>query len=383
MELRHLRYFVAVAGELHFRRAAERLHVAQPAVSEQVRKLEDELGVRLLDRTHRNVALTDAGAALLPEAHRVLRQADGRLPRGGARAMTTVAPHPPQRLATGGASSPRTAFVLSGGASLGALQVGMLEALYERGITPDFLVGTSVGALNAAFVASRPQSPQTARGLGRVWRSLKREDVFPVSMSGLVGGVCGRRDHLVPDRELRRLIRRHIEFGDLADAAIPLHLVAFDLLEGREVRLSTGSAVDAIAASASIPGIFPPVAIGEQRLIDGGVVNNTPISHAVELGAERIYVLPTQEPHSRPARVPTGALDAAIQGLHLLVGCRLGADIARYSTEAELILLPAPNVGCVQPTSFEHSHRLINDARAATRTALQRSPRRAHLRLVS
>ena len=297
--------------------------------------------------------------------------------------MTTVALHPPQRLATGGLSSPRTAFVLSGGASLGALHVGMLEALYERGITPDFLVGTSVGALNAAFVASRPQSPQTARELARVWRSLRREDVFPVSMSALVGGVCGRRDHFVPDRELRRLVRRHIEFGDLANAAIPLHLVAFDLLGGREVRLSTGSAVDAIVASASIPGIFPPVAIGEQRLIDGGVANNTPISHAVELGAERIYVLSTQEPHSRPARVPTGALDAAIQGLHLLVGCRLRADIARYSTEAELILLPAPNAGCVQPTSFEHSHRLIADARAATRTALERSPRRAHLRLVS
>jgi NTE family protein len=297
--------------------------------------------------------------------------------------MTAAALHPPQRLATGGASNPRTAFVLSGGASLGALQVGMLEALYELGIRPDFLVGTSVGALNAAFVASRPQSPQTARELARVWRNLQREDVFPVSMSALVGGVCGRRDHLVPDRELRRLIRRYIQFEDLADAAIPLHLVAFDLVEGRELLLSEGPAVDAIAASASIPGILPPVAIGEHRLIDGGVVNNTPISQAFELGAERIYVLPTQEPHGRPARAPTGALDAAIQGLHLLVGCRLEVDVARYSSEVELILLPAPNAGCVQPTSFEHSPRLIAEAREAARTALQQSPRRAHLRLVS
>jgi NTE family protein len=271
---------------------------------------------------------------------------------------------------TRGAAVQRTAFVLSGAASLGALQVGMLQALYERGIAPDVLVATSAGALNAAFIASRPQTALTVKELGSVWRNLEREDVFPVSMTALVGGVCGRRDHLIPDLALRRLIRRYLEFDDLADAAIPLHVLAFDLTEGRELLLSNGPALDAVAAAASIPGVFPPVRIGERRLIDGGVVNNTPISHAIELGADRIYVLPTQERSHRVACVPHSALDAAICGLGLLFDSRLETDIARYSEQAELIVLPAPNSGRVQPTSFEHSSRLIAEALAAARAVL-------------
>lgn len=278
---------------------------------------------------------------------------------------------------------PHTAFVFSGGASLGALQVGMLQALYERGIAPDLLVATSVGALNAAFVASRPQTVATARELGRVWRNLQREDIFPVSMGALVGGLCGRRNHLVPDRGLRQLVRRHLEFDELAGAAIPLHLVAFNLIERRELLLSEGPAVDAVVAAASVPGVFPPVELADRLLIDGGVVNNTPISHAVELGAERIFVLPTRDPGSLTAPAPQTALDTAMYGHGLLIEDRLETDIARYSRDVELVVLPPANPAGVQPTSFEHSARLINQALIAARAELTRHNAGRHLRLVS
>jgi len=268
-------------------------------------------------------------------------------------------------------ADPVTAFVLSGGASLGALQVGMLHALYELGIAPDLLVATSAGALNAAFVASRPQTTDTARELAHIWHDLDRGDIFPVRMSALVGGLSGRRDHFVPDSALRRLVRRYIEFDELGDAAVPLHVVAYDLVQAREVLLSDGPAVDAIAAAASIPGVFPPVRMGDRQLIDGGVVNNTPISGAVELGAERVYVLPTKERSRSRGRVPHGALDVAIHGLGLLVDGRFEADIARYSSEVELIVLPAPNSRDVQPTNFEHSSHLIKEARAAARAVIE------------
>jgi NTE family protein len=248
----------------------------------------------------------------------------------------------------------------------------MLGALYERGVTADLLVGTSVGALNAAFIASRPQKPETARELARAWCRIERADAFPVSLRAMVGGLAGRRNHLVPAHGLRRIVERHVELDDLADAAVPLSLVAFDVNTGTEVVLCDGPAVDAIVAACSIPGIFPPVAIGEQLLVDGGVVNNTPIRHAVELGAQRVYVLPTQEPrYVQPA--PRTALDAAIYGIGLLVGSRLEADIFRYQGDVELIVLPAANAQHVQPTNFERSSRLVAEAYTASRDALARA----------
>jgi NTE family protein len=265
---------------------------------------------------------------------------------------------------------PLTAFVLAGGASLGAVQVGMLRALYEFGVTPDMLVATSAGAMNAAFVASRPQTVATTLELAQIWRGLRRDDVFPVNPWILIAGLLGKRDHVVSGGALRALVARHVQFDDLADAPIPLHLVAFDLDRRCEVLLSAGSTVDAVAGAATVPGVLPPVRFGDQRLIDGGVVNNTPISHAIALGAKRIYVLPTIDAAPVPGRTALGALGAAIDGIGLLVARRLEADVAQYSSQAELIVLPAPNRLAVQPTDFGHASRLMRDALIAGRLRL-------------
>jgi NTE family protein len=277
----------------------------------------------------------------------------------------------PPALSDRTATAPRTAFVLAGGASLAAMQVGMLRALYERGITPDLLIGTSAGALNAAFVATRPQTVATAEELAHVWRGLHRGDIFPLNPRTVISGLANHGDHLAPDTGLRHLASRHLQIERLEQASIPLHLIAFDLLSGQEVRLSSGPALDGLLAAAAIPGVLPAVRHGDQLLVDGGVVNNTPISHAVELGAERIYVLPTDDPQARSLpESPRGALDAAVHAFTLLVGARLPGDLARYGTEAELIVLPAVNPQHVPPTDFEHSSRLIGQSLAAARTAL-------------
>lgn len=268
---------------------------------------------------------------------------------------------------------PLTAFVLAGGASLGALQVGMLRALYERGIEPDLLVGTSVGALNAGYIASRPRTVDTIRSLAEVWTGLRREDIFPIHPPTLIAGLSNHRDHLVPDRPFRRLITRHLRMERLEDATTPLHIVAFDLLNGVEVRLSDGLAIDAVMATAAIPGVLPPVPWRGRLLVDGGLVNNTPISHAVKLGAERIFVLPTFDLSRRGSPgAPRGALDAAVHAFTLLADARLEADLVRYASEAELIVLPAANPAFTQPTDFNDAQRLIATARRAARDVLSR-----------
>ncbi len=257
-----------------------------------------------------------------------------------------------------------TAFVLSGGASLGSIQTGMLLALAEAGITPDFIVGTSVGAVNGGWVASRLDVAGIS-GLADVWRSLSRRDVFPTRpIIGLLG-FLGTLPSLVPASGLRRLLNRHLQFARLEDAPIPLHVVATDVLSGHDVLLSSGNAVDAIAASAAVPAILPPVRINGRDLMDGGVVNNTPLSHAVALGADVVYVLPTGYACDLAAP-PRGVIAIALHALTLAINRRLAADISRFEGQVALRVVPPLCPVHISPLDFSHGSLLIDRAHRET-----------------
>jgi NTE family protein len=263
-----------------------------------------------------------------------------------------------------------TAFVLSGGASFGAVEVGMLRALTEAEIVPDVLLGTSVGALNAAFVAGHPGVDGIAQ-LAALWGSIRRHDVFPLRpLVGLLGFV-GRRDHLVPAEPLHRLITNNLTFDRIERSPVPLHVIATEVISGDDRRFSSGPAVEAILASAAIPGVFPPVKIDGVAYMDGGVTDNTPISDAVDIGADRIYVLPTG--HACSLRgAPRGALGMALQAVTVLIGRQLVVDIERYSGAVDLRVVPPLCPLDVLPSDFSRSNELIERATTSTREWIAR-----------
>ena len=250
------------------------------------------------------------------------------------------------------------AFVLTGGGSLGAVHVGMLEALYERGIAPGLIVGTSVGAINGAFIASRPQTQETARSLGDIWRDLRRAHVFPMDFVGGFLGFAGLRKHFVSNRPLRRLLQNNSEFADLTDAPIPLHIIATDAATGQEIALVRGNVVDAVLASSALPGIFPPVEWEGRLLIDGGISNYAPISHAIEGGADTVYVLAsgTACGLSEP---PSGAIPMLLHSMSFLVTGRFVVEVGHLQQQTNLIVLPPPCPLNVASHDFSKADALI------------------------
>jgi NTE family protein len=152
---------------------------------------------------------------------------------------------------------------------------------------------------------------------------------------------------------------------------LPCHVVASDILSGEEVVLSSGSVVEAVLASAAIPGVFPPVTIGGRYLIDGGIANNTPLSTAVSLGADRIVVLPTGFACALDAP-PQSALGMALHAVSLLISRQLRVDIELLSGRARLHVVPPLCPISVGPHDFRHAAEWIERAATSTQQWLER-----------
>ena len=260
-------------------------------------------------------------------------------------------------------SGQKTAFAFAGGGSLGAIQVGMLGVLLSAGVQPDFVVGASVGAINAAYFAGAPNAEGVAR-LAEIWFGLRRREVFPVTFKSAFG-LLRHPDNVIDSGGLRHLIETNLAYARLEDATVPIHVTATDV-EGLAVVLSEGSAIDSILASTAIPGVFPPVQIDGQMLMDGAIARNSPIRVAADLGASRIVVLPTGYACSLK-ELPKGAIARVLHAITLLVEWRLIHDIERLADEIDVCIVPTLCPLDVSPYDFSASRYLIQRAEESTR----------------
>lgn len=223
--------------------------------------------------------------------------------------------HPPR---------PVTALVLGGGGILGATHVGAMRALLEREIGPDLVLGTSIGAVNGAFLAADP----TLSGLRRLhdlwdelaatvpWRDplLRTPDRARSDRRNAARAPRGRSNLLTAGPFLH-LLRRTLPVGRIEDMPVPYECVAASVERASARWFTSGEAAPAILASCAVPGLFPSIEIDGEHFLDGGLVHSIPVGRAVALGATRIFVLHVGrvEQPLEPPRWPWEAAQVAFE----------------------------------------------------------------------
>lgn len=254
----------------------------------------------------------------------------------------------------------KVAFVFSGGGPLGALQVGALRALFEQGIRPDIAVGTSVGALNAAFIAFDPSASGVDR-LERLWRGLDEKDLFPGGrFRASWARMLARGNRVFENSGLRRLAMTRIGHARFEDALVPLAIIATDLETGAERVFSSGPIIDPLLASCAMPGVFPPMEIDGRLYTDGGVANNVPIAPAVTMGARTVYVIDATG-HTHMRRPLVRPIDYLLHAFSLARAQRLAIDQKLYADKTNLVILPLGPLDFFVPfASLDYTDRLID-----------------------
>jgi NTE family protein len=230
------------------------------------------------------------------------------------------------------------AFVLGGGGPLGACEVGMLKALMERGIRPDLVLGSSVGALNGAAIAADPRLDAVTR-LEQLWISLRERGVFADTLFAQMGTALRSRTHLFSNAALRGLLER--EFGQvrIEDLEVPFACVAASIERSAEHWFSSGPLIEAVLASSAVPGLLPPVPIGGEHFLDGGLVDSVPVGRALDSGAGTVYVLHVGR-IEQPLQPPRTPREVAVVAFEIARRHRLVHALSNPVAGVEVHVLP-------------------------------------------
>lgn len=230
------------------------------------------------------------------------------------------------------------AFVLGGGGVLGAAEVGMARALLEAGISPDLVCGTSIGAINGAAIAADPTA-QGAKELVSMWDAIAEGGVLDGSMLRRVAEVMRRRTSLHGNDPLRDMLRDRLPAERFEDLAVPFECVAASIERAQEHWFSSGELIEPILASCALPGVFPPVRIGDEHFFDGGLVNSIPLERAVARGADTIWVLHVGRLEEKLA-APRFPWEVAFVAFEISRRHRFHADLQRVDSKVTVHVLP-------------------------------------------
>jgi NTE family protein len=232
-----------------------------------------------------------------------------------------------------------TAIVLGGGGVLGAVQVGMLRALEEAGVRPDLVVGTSIGALNGAVLAALPPD-EVADRLDTLWRSPDAQAVFAAGTVRQLRELARSGVAAHSSAPLRRTLTAVLGDRRIENLPVRFSCCAARIEDAAEHWFGHGLVVDAVLASAAVPGLLPPAVVDGQHYFDGGLVNSIPLGRAVELGADRIFVLHVGRV-DQPLRPPRRPWEVALVAFEIARRHRYARDLASVGDDVEVHVLPA------------------------------------------
>ena len=230
-------------------------------------------------------------------------------------------------------------FVLSGGANLGSVHVGMLTALLEAGVKPDIIVGTSIGSVNAAYLAADP-SLEHLESLQKLWCDVRAREIFPLNPAANARALF-REGALFSSKGWRRFLEQRMPYRTFDETTVPLRITATDYEEGQSTVFDSGPVIDAMLASTALPGIFPPYRVGERWFIDGAISEQLPLKVALEAGADTIYVMAVSVPSPPDRRSPLAILRHSVTIL-LYPRIRLDAlDLPGEAPSVRIIQVPS------------------------------------------